>query len=324
MNTRVRYRLPLSAAGVDKPRGRRADERRRHRLTLREPVTRSIEVAVLPELACMSRLLGRAPANRCLTDIHRRLREHLDRVEELIVEGAIQPWRRVRLCREDVEPPMEERPIRLGIYPVSANPLHWGHLLAGLSAIVTLGLDKVVYAVAEDNRCADVMPEELRLCATRELLTSFEPLFCYYPISRETEYDGGSSLFSILELNSGQKIDAFYLAEADGSLRDHPVMGVSDTIRKLENGIIRRIYSGEHGEGTHSLSIVFLDGQERNRVGDSFLPQRHIPSPLPTVSSNRIRDVLRGEHNPDVLAALPFTVFQYAQGLIKGERVKMV
>jgi nicotinic acid mononucleotide adenylyltransferase len=88
----------------------------------------------------------------------------------------------VRLSREDPVEKFSTRPLRLGIFPVNANPIHWGHLLAGLSAIVNARLDRVVYLVTTDMAGRrDMLPEDLRHDTARELLKSFEPLLCYSP-----------------------------------------------------------------------------------------------------------------------------------------------
>lgn len=317
----ARYRgLPLAAAARSVrtrwplPKGPQGWQ-----LMLREPVTRSIEVAMLPQLACMSRLLGRNSHNKPLTEIHCRLKELLEAIEGLIVEGAIQPWRCVRLGAEDEEPASHERPIRLGVYPVSANPIHWGHILAGLAAIASARLDKVVYVVAgNDPRRNDLLAEEVRHSAARELLASFEPLLCYSPLARGTELDGETNLFRLLDLNPTQRIDAFYIAGTDHCRRGHPVTGEADTIRELESGLMRQIYGKDNpADGAHSLSILFLKREQDGGKPRTFIPLRFMPSPLPAVSSTVIRESLSAERKADVLAALPFTVFQCLQRVIE-------
>jgi hypothetical protein len=289
---------------------------------LREPVTRSIEVGLIPELACMARFLGRAPHNKPVSDIRRRLVAALDAVEALIVEGAIQPWRRVRLSAEDAQQPISLRPLRLGVYPLSANPIHWGHVLAGLSAMVHGRLDKVVYIVTTEEGRADMLPKESRHEAARELLKSFEPLLCYSPIARETSSDGESSVFHILDLNPTTRIDAFFLAGAKKCRRRNSITGEPETIEKLENGVLRRIYARRNNDGEmHSLSLLFLQGQEGFVAPQTFIPLRFIPSPMPDACSREILHALSKKRDPEVLSALPFSVFHHMQEAVRAGKM---
>src|SRR3989304_2178121 len=40
------------------------------------------------------------------------------------------------------------RPLRLGVFPIAANPLHWAHLMSGLAAMERFCLDKIMFVIA--------------------------------------------------------------------------------------------------------------------------------------------------------------------------------
>jgi hypothetical protein len=315
MSTPVRYRTLLSAAKTVGARHAWSFARGSE-AALRESITRSIEVALLPEMACMARFMGRTQHSKSLTAIRCRFKTLLDAIEDLIVKGEIEPWHGLRLSENDPPTLSCPRPLRLGVYPIRANPIHWGHLLSGLGAIASARLDKVVYVVVDgDTDNGELLPEGLRHNAAHDLLKSFEPLLCYSPVGRGLWLDKESSIFHVLALNEGRKIDAFYIGEGGQCRRKDPVTGEPGTLEKLENGVLRRIFDvAGHTDGEHSISVVFLKGEERIDSTATFLPIRFIPTPLPEVSPVELRKTLMGERNIDVLAALPFTVFQHTQG----------
>jgi nicotinic acid mononucleotide adenylyltransferase len=285
-----------------------------------DSLTRAIEVAMLPELACMAKLLGKSSRQKPLLEIHSQVKGILQGIENLISGGVIRPWQRLRLSIDDPEPPSSQGPLRLGVYPITGNPMHWGHLLAGLSAMIRIKLDKVVFVIAgSDPRKGDLLPEDVRHESVCSLLRNFDPLLCYSPIARGTVRDGESNLFHLLSLNHGRRIDAFYIAGTDHCYRRNPVSGEADTVQKLETGVMRRVRDDgeQRASAAHTLSVIFIQRERRCRAPDTFLPLRFIPSPLPEVSSTDIRDALCGRRNASALAALPFTVFQHLQGVKK-------
>jgi hypothetical protein len=253
------------------------------------------------------------------------LRALLDTIEALIVEGEIQPWQSLRLSEDDAPCAGSTEPIRLGVYPVRADPIHWGHIFHGLSAMASARLDKVVYVVV-DNGCDEqgLLPKELRCCTACDLLKSFEPLLCYSPVGRECDTDAESSVFRLLALNPERKIDAFYIGDADTdaptdgkgtSMRREHAAVPGKTIKKLESGVLRQIYrDGGYGSGAHSLSLIFVTGNPAADVPDTFLPMRFIPAPAPELSVGSARNTIMGDRNSGFLAALPYSVFRQIQG----------
>ena len=80
--------------------------------------------------------------------------------------------------RRTVLKPLIRRTLRLGIYPVAANPFHWAHLLIGLSALVRFRLDKIIYVIpGSDPRKPALAAAEIRHLIGEEVIKIFAPFF---------------------------------------------------------------------------------------------------------------------------------------------------
>ena len=76
------------------------------------------------------------------------LDERLTAISDLANSDHIRPLRRIAVEKYGAPVPVEERPLRIGVYPLAANPLHWGHVLVGLTAMGIMGLDKIIFLIA--------------------------------------------------------------------------------------------------------------------------------------------------------------------------------
>lgn len=136
-----------------------------------EPITQEIRIVILPEIACMTRLLG--PSKRKpMRVIRERLNAALKETERRLESGDIEPWHVIRLSEADDHVPVTARTMRVGILSVEDGPLGWKHILAGLSAIASLKLDKAVYCV---------QGSEESLSDARQTLLGFDPLLGCLP-----------------------------------------------------------------------------------------------------------------------------------------------
>ena len=182
----------------------------------------------------------------------------LTTVATLASQGKVHPMPRLRLGPEDPPGARIKRRLRLGVFPISANPLHWMHLGAGLLAIAKLHLDSVVYIIAgDDPRKPGLLRADVRHPIAQEMLRPFAPFFRYSPIALGSDLPGEENLFRLLSLNPDQPIDAHYLAGSDHYQRLCPTSGAPDTIQRLEDGVRNRIYG--YRPGVHSVSAAFLD-----------------------------------------------------------------
>jgi hypothetical protein len=219
-----------------------------------EPTIRGIEVALLTEFACMSRILRHSSRSKRLEEIHGLLEAALQEIQHLILEGGIQPWKRLHLSKNELEPEPCRDPVRVGVYPLAGNPLHWGDILSGLTVMAKARLDKVVYVIVDDGeKNADLLPAETRRAASRDVLAIFDPLLVHSNMAGG-HFDPIKDISSLYALNPNQKLDVYYVACTG-----------------------------------HRLA-----GQE--------------------VSTARIRETLCGARDPDVLSALPYSVFRHMAG----------
>ena len=277
-----------------------------------EPVTLGMKLLAAGDLACMSRCLGRGTDARGISRIQRILDGLLDKADTLARDGSIQPWRTLRLSADD---PVEEaggRPLRLGIFPVKANPIHWGHILAGLSALVNARLDKVVYLLSfEANDGSLLLPDELRFDTARALIESFSPLLTFSHITHSENGDDKPDAFGLLELNPTLRIDAFYMAGA-GYFRG----GVMES---LENTVLRSVYSRITDSGQqHTLSFLFMRQDGMHGFPETILPRLFVESPLPDASSQDIMGALDGGRDSSDLTMLPFGVYRCLHMAMNG------
>jgi hypothetical protein len=250
---------------------------------LRDSIIRSVEVALLPEIACMARFMGGSQHLKSLMEIRDEFTALLESIDCLIKDGVIEPWHPLRLSESDVLPQESERPLRVGIFPIRANPIFWGHILCGLEAIRSAELDKIVYTVVFRKGEPPFMPEELRSGVARDVLKIFDPLLCCSDAGRGARLDEESGLLRVRELNRDRNIDAFRISdfERDGTIRFE--------IRALESG------------------------RDRDHAGFVTPPPiRVIPAALPDASPQELR-TLAGNRHTDVIPALPFVVLKNAR-----------
>ena len=300
----------LMTDGADRVQGAGPDE-------AAEALVSQLAAFVDGELLLMKKTLGPDGDEKDFRALEAELSLCLRTLKELIDGGQIHPWEHVRLSPDEPEsppPPSGERPLRLGLFPTSANPLHWMHLLGGLLAICRFHLDKVVYIIASnDPRKEHLLPATVRHRLGQKVLQAFSPFLAYSAISLGGSQPGEVNAFRLLQLNSRRKIQAFYLAGTDHCRRCDPTTGEPDTIQRLEDGVRGKLFGFDKTK--NSLSMVFLDRGDPPRPVESFLEMKRI-GPLPfTMSSTLARDALSGRCPPRVLAGLPFTVFTTACAL---------
>ena len=269
------------------------------------------------ELLLMKNVLGQEADERDFQAIREQVCPCLESLKEMLLEEQIQPWRQVRLSPHEPEPEQprtNERILRLGFFPTAANPLHWMHLMGGLLAMSHFQLDKVIYVIAgSDCRKTNLLPATIRHMMVARVLRAFSPFFVCTPITVESSLPGEVNVFRLLQLNSGLKIEAFYIAGTDHCRRFDPVTGEPDTLQRLEDGIRSKLYGFD--ERRRSLSVIFLDRGGPARPADTFLKVQMIDRLPLHMSSTRIRDALSGRGPSRALAGIPFTTFTTIRAL---------
>jgi hypothetical protein len=220
----------------------------------------------------------------------------------------------IRTSREASGVYVQDRVARIGCYPVSADPFHWGHLLIGLSAMARFKLDKVIYVLSgSDERKPGMTPPGIRHPIGRTVLNLFTPLFDFSPGGGTGDPDGESSLFRLLALNPDQMIDAFYIAGSDHCRRVDPATGNADTVQKLEENMSNGIY-GFNGT-RHRIFPVFVKRGLAECSVKTPLRVSCMPGLPFDVSSTAIRRAFAGREDRDKLAFLPHTAYLYIPAL---------
>jgi hypothetical protein len=267
------------------------------------------------ELDGMHELLAGFGACDLIDTISAEMSSQLTAIQGLIEGGQITPQCSIRLSPEAAHASPCDRSLRIGVFPTAADPFHWMHLFSGLKAMALSKLDKVIYVITGgDSRKPHLLRADFRHRMGQDILRLFSPLFAYSPIALDNELDGETNVFRILQLNPGQRIDAFYIAGTDHCHRHNPETGRPDTIQKLEDGVEKQIFG--YDKRMNSISVIFLRrGGESLECVDTFLSTEFVPRMPFGTSSTSIRKALTGQGELADLAALPYSVFSYIRRL---------
>jgi hypothetical protein len=257
------------------------------------------------ELSSMKEIMDDGGGRDAIEAISAEMHSQLETIRGLIAGGEIRPRSNLRLSREARDESPGDRPLRVGVFPIAANPFHWMHVLSGLKVMALHRLDKVIYVIAgSDARKPGLLRADVRHHMARDVLRIFFPLLAYSPVALDSAMDGETSIFRILQLNPRHEVDAFYIAGADHHNRYNPVTGRPDAIQKLEDGITGRVLG--YDEQMNSISVIFVGRGENARSGiETFLHMESIQGMPFETSSTSIRKSLAGQGTLEKLAALP-------------------
>lgn len=239
---------------------------------------------------------------------------HLGEIARHVVEGRIDPSLQIRVRTGDPELPAPARRVRLGVFPVNGNPPHWGHILCALSAMAELELDRVVFLVQgfDPRKPASAATEPARHEMARMVAGLLAPLAEYSDVGMGNDRVGEENLFSLLRLNPGVQIDAYYLVGSD-HYRVCDALGRPDTLPRIEH------YMADPERGfdasMHSVRVAFIErsGSRRLREVATSLEVLFLAEALDS-SSTRVRD---GDLalTPDVVVTYLTSHPDYARGI---------
>jgi hypothetical protein len=274
-------------------------------------VTYAAWVRVLSELARMVPFVGDTGAGACMGRVRAAAGVYLHRIEEGILRGGIQPWSPIRPAPETPMPPLSPSASRIGVFPLSASPFEWSHLLAGMAAMAELGLDHVVYIVTEGaGQESALLPREVRHAMTRDLLGRFPPLFLYSPVGFQQDGSGALSLFHLLSLNASQPMEVFLIAGGTGGIGERTSEELIDTVRSAMT--VRR---GGYDESMHPITVVTATPGDAAHGARRSPVRVQVELPLASVLPGAIPAALSGETGREALAALPYTAFRHIRRL---------
>ena len=229
-------------------------------------------------------------ADRALASIQKRLDA-----------GEIDPSLDLRVDPNGAPVAAHARPLKVGVYPVAADPFHWGHLIVALRAVGDLSVDKVVFVLAgDDPRKPTMTPVLDRHPMGREVLEGFAPFFAYSPIAVGTQFDGETNIFRMLALNRKQRMKAFYLVGGD-HYRLTDKNGNDDTLPKIEKRL--KDPSAGHDPVRHSVEAAFIAREGMDTHVPTSLNVHFLPNMSFEASSTLVRG---GKH-----ALMPYAAYEY-------------
>lgn len=216
--------------------------------------------------------------------------------------GEIDPSLGLRVDPDGAPVSPHSRPLKVGVYPVAADPFHWGHLIVALRAVGDLSVDKVVFVLAgDDPRKPTMTPVLERHPMGVEVLNGFAPFFVYSPIAVGTQFDGETNIFRILALNSGVPIQAWYMV-GDDHYRLTDKKGNPDTLPKLE---ANRARMTGPDSALHELKVAFIERERPSEKVPTTLEVRFIEHAGFDASSTAVRE---GTH-----VLVPHKAIEYAR-----------
>ena len=258
-------------------------------------------------LAGMTRWVSDSECRWCLHEIASMVSDLLSSIHDSVESGQIQPSHRPALAEEERGTAAIARMLRIGIYPLAANPMHWGHILVGLAVMAFLKLDKIVFMIAgSDDRKPGMTAAETRHQLGISVLENFAPIFEYSPIALGTSLDGETNFGRILALNPLQRMETWYIAGMDHYRRKDSA-GEPDTLEKLERVVKEQERAGNR---THSISLVFVErgGDPRAQGNRETFLNIHLLPPLPFAFSSTAarRALCNGGTLCDAVVSLPY------------------
>ncbi|MDP3543946.1 MAG: hypothetical protein Q8T11_15870 [Elusimicrobiota bacterium] len=223
-------------------------------------------------------------------------------IQKRLDAGEIDPSMNLRVDPDGAPVAPRSRPVKVGVYPVAADPFHWGHLIVALRAVGDLSVDKVVFVLAgDDPRKPAMTPVLERHPMGIEVLNGFAPFFVYSPIAVGTQFDGETNIFRILALNSGVPIQAWYMV-GDDHYRLTDKKGNPDTLPKLEAN--RAKMSGPDS-ALHELKVAFIERERPSEAVPTTLEVKFIEHAGFEASSTAVRE---GTH-----VLVPHKAIEYAR-----------
>jgi hypothetical protein len=153
------------------------------------PITETVKGRIQKELFDMAQELGVTFTASPFTEIWAEAEFYLDLIASHLNRREIMSSAMTG-SNEETEKAEFSRALRIGFFPVSADPFHWGHLLIGLSAMARFTLDKVIYVLSgSDERKPGMTPPGIRHPMGRSILNLFTPLFDYSSAALESDLD---------------------------------------------------------------------------------------------------------------------------------------
>jgi Cytidylyltransferase-like len=160
-------------------------------------------------------------------------------------------------------------PPRVGVFPLVANPPHWGHIIASLAAVDALGLDVMVFLPADDvddQSTSDhqLVDEQDRYAMVARTIELFAPIFQYTDVACGTKVSGECAVHYLRELNRDQQIDFDLVCYVNSEMQVRRIMSLMLSCTQ-DKALLARA-------SRHHLDLSFIDGVGKRTV--EFDPER--------------------------------------------------
>ena len=265
------------------------------------PTTWAIRQRIARDLGRMARWLGVPDDHAPLREVLRVAEASLDRIAHHLAAGRIEPRPPLRLSAYDPMRARRASVVRLGVFPVNGNPIHWGHLLSCLRAVADHRLDVVAFVIqgTDPRKALSAVTEHHRHAMAQRVLRSLAPLVMYSDIGRGNARVGEDNIFRLLQLNRHQRIHAHYVVGSD-HYRRVDAAGNPDTLPRLEGNLAARAHGFD--ARVHRLGVLFLERAPRPEPVATELDVAFVDTTLEMSST----DVRRGQ-----IAFTPYEALSY-------------
>lgn len=193
-----------------------------------------------------------------------------DSLESLLAIGAVDTFADVmtlakaKLHETQIQARVRSRRLKIGLFPSTLNPIHWGHLLIGLQCVARLQLDMMVFLVHGEIKHKvfpkNSPPDWQRHQLAKEALEHWNPLFRYSDVALSNSKKGEESLHDFRRLNASHELDLYCIWGAE----------TKDRLRSIIEALVAHDSPSDIKDVPHRLilSVVTRDKSER----DSDIP----------------------------------------------------
>jgi len=254
--------------------------------------------------------------------IFSELQRTFQSIDRKIDQKRIRPNRLINVSKQmeggSIPVPVvtHEGPTRVGVYPFTANPMHWGHIAFAFTLMDQLNLDQIVFLVHGQighKRLAEnaVVPDEFRHKTTEEIMRKLGALVQYSNVGVGNSNVGEFNIYELLKINPNQEIQAFYLTGSENEKRVRAVVNYSlDALNQ----------NPWKDDKKHKIVIAMVPLGEEDLRSDK-LTQNKLDTILKEEKGSRTSHALDGKDSLDIqLVDLGYSLEVHSTDYRNGDR----
>jgi hypothetical protein len=265
---------------------------------------------VRSELESMSHFARNVEVDAALKRLGDTAESLLQSIDREIREGVIRPWSFLRLSANAPFPPLVGSPLNVGVYPLAADPLEWGHILAALATLAVAKLDRIVFIVIDGGGGEPQrLPLETRRTVARDVLGRFSPLLLYSPMRTEPGEGCIEAFFRFLSINERQPMGMHLLCGSPTG--GDAAVPCTEVTRGMEEAMLHGLHG--YDSWTHPISLVHIGEMKKDDLPPSSFPRAFVTVP---------RFAVRPGNAQAILASIPYSGFRHISRFwVKAETV---